>query len=755
MNIASLSVFLISYRDRWNAMWLLCLGAMQWVDAYIWFIHDNGEDLFSCSYNNHLATFLGVGTIVLEPIVNGIACFYQSGRRLPWHLSVIYAACFAVAPQLGKRLFSGDPHCTNEWISYVCATITDGVHVLYNVGMDSYGGFKCWSEHYFFGEPQAEIPLIVRIAFLIGIIYPYRYSVPLAPGIINVLIITASWFIGYYSDAHASVWCCAASFQSLYFVLFDAWLFPTGYDPKATQFEYHATKSKEGKMVKKGELKVLQRRYTRGNALSTEWDAIVIGSGIGGLSTAALMARAGKKVLVLEQHYRAGGCMHTFDEFGGEFDSGIHYVGAMDKVKLLLSFITSKAVEWYQMGSAPRSDGVYDKIDLDGTDKEEDVVKYRAGMKVLKKELIDKFPAQKQQIERYLQFSQSTAGRITDIFVISKIFPNCFLFDENGLIYRSYIGPLMRWMFKTANEVLDEFVDDPKLKAILGGGQLIDWCLVPSKASWWVVAAMMNYYRDGGFYPKGGSNNIPMSIIPVINENGGSVLCRAKVKQILVNNKTNTAYGVEMEKTGDIIKAPLIISGVGAHTLFHELLPDDIPATKQQIEELSILETKKELEPSYGHMTAFITFDGTAEDLELPDYNIHSWGNLKKYGYDISKIQQLFYDDPIKYGDEANITLTFPSAKDPFYCIKFPNKSNALLLCEAKWEWFESFKENGSPNEYGKRTAEYKEFKEKFKAIFMRRLLKYCPKVEGKIIDFEIGSPLSSEHFLNTYKGGS
>ena len=60
-------------------------------------------------------------------------------------------------------------------------------------------------------------------------------------------------------------------------------------------------------------------------------DAIVIGSGIGGLTTAALLSRIGKKVLVLEQHYIAGGCTHTFEDKGYEFDTGIHYIGNMHK----------------------------------------------------------------------------------------------------------------------------------------------------------------------------------------------------------------------------------------------------------------------------------------------------------------------------------------------------------------------------------------------------------------------------------------
>ena len=59
-------------------------------------------------------------------------------------------------------------------------------------------------------------------------------------------------------------------------------------------------------------------------------DAIVIGSGIGGLSAAAILSKANKRVLVLEQHDQAGGCCHTFTEKGFEFDGGLSiYVALM------------------------------------------------------------------------------------------------------------------------------------------------------------------------------------------------------------------------------------------------------------------------------------------------------------------------------------------------------------------------------------------------------------------------------------------
>src|ERR1700675_317114 len=61
------------------------------------------------------------------------------------------------------------------------------------------------------------------------------------------------------------------------------------------------------------------------------WDAIVIGSGIGGLTVAALLAKhAGKKVLILERHYTAGGFTHVFRRPGYEWDVGVHYVGQVN-----------------------------------------------------------------------------------------------------------------------------------------------------------------------------------------------------------------------------------------------------------------------------------------------------------------------------------------------------------------------------------------------------------------------------------------
>ena len=63
------------------------------------------------------------------------------------------------------------------------------------------------------------------------------------------------------------------------------------------------------------------------------FDAIIIGSGLGGMATAAFLAKEGKKVLVLEKHYTPGGFTHVFTRRGYEWDVGLHYVGEVNREK--------------------------------------------------------------------------------------------------------------------------------------------------------------------------------------------------------------------------------------------------------------------------------------------------------------------------------------------------------------------------------------------------------------------------------------
>src|SRR5208283_2478864 len=92
----------------------------------------------------------------------------------------------------------------------------------------------------------------------------------------------------------------------------------------------------------------------RQNPVADQWDAIVIGSGIGGLTAAALLARhAGKRVLVLERHYVAGGFTHSFHRPGYEWDVGVHYIGEVQQssspVRAMFDNLSEGRLEWNPM----------------------------------------------------------------------------------------------------------------------------------------------------------------------------------------------------------------------------------------------------------------------------------------------------------------------------------------------------------------------------------------------------------------------
>ena len=135
------------------------------------------------------------------------------------------------------------------------------------------------------------------------------------------------------------------------------------------------------------------RRYRTGRA-DDHYDAIVIGSGIGGLCNAALLSKLGKKVCVLEQHYTAGGFTHSYEREGFEWDVGVHYIGEMQKpsmLKRIFDVISDGQLKWADM------DPVYDRITVGDR-----TVDFVAGKNNLADSLKAHFPQEADAIDAYI-----------------------------------------------------------------------------------------------------------------------------------------------------------------------------------------------------------------------------------------------------------------------------------------------------------------------------------------------------------------
>ena len=453
-------------------------------------------------------------------------------------------------------------------------------------------------------------------------------------------------------------------------------------------------------------------------------DVIIIGSGIGGLSCAAFLSRIGKRCLVLEQHYIAGGCTHAFVEHGYEFDTGIHYIGNIEKRKKYLNLITDIPIEWDQIGI--NNNLVYDEIRIG--DKSYD---FRAGKQNFIDDLVEKFPEEKDAIELYVNLCVEVSKK--DIFFDLKIAKSIWL---SYLINYFASKKFFTMNNKTALEVIQEITANKELQAVLLS-QFGDYGHTPSKASFFLHASVANHYFEGGWYPKGGAAEIATNIIPVIEKTGGRVLVGRGVKNIIIEN--NKAIGVTMDMDAEInIYAKTIISACGVINTYKKLLPEYIVPK-------NIISNIKQLGPSGTMIYLFVGMNDTPENLKLRSSNIWHWPTSTG-DYDL--MLENFYKNP--YDEPIPMFIGFPCAKDSTWNKRYPGKSNAVILTMIDYKLFEQWENT----EQGKRGKDYEEFKKMFEnRILEEGLYKYYPQCRGKVDYTLVGSPLTFNYYIGSSKG--
>lgn len=459
-------------------------------------------------------------------------------------------------------------------------------------------------------------------------------------------------------------------------------------------------------------------RYQK-KKIPNDLDAIVIGSGIGGLSVAAFLSKVGKRVLVLEQHYIAGGCTHSFEEKGVEHETGIHYIGNIGKRQKILDLITDKKIEWCQMGRD--NYGIYDEIVIN--DKK---YYYRTGTQNFINDMVEYFPNEKKAIYAYIDLVKRVSQK--DLFFNLKIVQYAWL---RKLLSCLVSNEYHKYVNETAYNIIRELTDNEELIAVLCG-QFGDYGPPPKKASFFVHASIVNHYLEGGYFPKGGTGVIPRSIIPVIEKSGGRVLVGKGVKSIIIVD--NNAIGVEMEN-GDRIFANSIISDAGLRNTFARLIKPNVYKTYDNL--------LKNIPESTSFIYLFVNIEGDKSDLELKSNNIWVWPNQ-----DYSKMIEDFEKDP--YNNPIPLFIACSCAKDDSWNERYPGKSNAIVLTIGKKKWFETWEHERCMH----RGKDYDTIKEAFAQRMLNEgLYKFYPKTRGKVTYYDVGTPLTNQYYIGAYNG--
>lgn len=460
------------------------------------------------------------------------------------------------------------------------------------------------------------------------------------------------------------------------------------------------------------------RRY-RPTRLAKKYDAIVIGSGMGGLTTAALLSDLGWTVCVLDQHYTAGGYTHSYERNGYEWDVGVHYigdVGAKTRTRRMFDYLSSGKLEWAAM------DDEYDRFYVG--DK---IFNAQAGKREFRDNLIRQFPDETKAINRYLRLLDKVGNAMT-AFALNRILG----FWQRLAMWPYFVLKLPRVLFKKTYDVLSELTDNQDLIAVLCG-QWGDMGLPPKQSTFLVHSMIARHYLYGGFYPVGGSWKIADSIIPKIQASGGDVFTYARVSQIVIEG--GKVRGVEMND-GHRIDCGCVISTAGVSNTFNELLPANVAKSTGYAKKLD------SVEPSFAHLGVYIGLRETAKELGLPKTNFWIYPDND---YDAAVERFMGNSDeafPVVY-------ISFPSAKDPDYLNRHPGTATIEIVAPAPYQWFEEWQ----GRTWGKRGEQYDAFKEGLGERLMEYLYERLPQLRGKVDYYEVSTPLSTNWFGGYQEG--
>lgn len=462
--------------------------------------------------------------------------------------------------------------------------------------------------------------------------------------------------------------------------------------------------------------------YKKKYSVQKHYDTIVIGSGISGLTTAALLAQKGQKVLVLERHYTAGGFTHIFKRKGYEWDVGIHYVGSVENetsiLKKLFDNITEGRLKWADMGP------VYDRIVIG--DKTYDFVK---GVGNWIEQMIGYFPEEEKAIRAYVDL----------IFDVSKTSRNFFVEKTLSPLLSWLIGgflrrPYLKYAGQTTYEVLSKLTKNEELIKVLTG-QYGDYGLPPKQSSFAMHASLVRHYFSGGFFPIGGSSQIVATIAPLLERLGSTVLISAPVKEVIVEN--NKAVGVEMQD-GKVFKATNVVSSAGLFTTYNSLLPQKV------VQQHNLKQHFKKVKHSVAHACLYIGFEESPDALKLPKANY--WIYPEKVSHD-EAIENYLKD--VENADFPVVYVSFPSAKDPDWSNRYPNKSTIDIITLLPYETVEKWEDK----RWKKRGEDYEALKERIAQRLLAVLYEKEPQLKGKVAYYELSSGLTTKHFVNYEKG--
>jgi len=418
---------------------------------------------------------------------------------------------------------------------------------------------------------------------------------------------------------------------------------------------------------------------TKKDALYPYYDAIIIGAGIAGLVCAAFLAKCGKKVLLIEQHFIPGGYCTSFKRKGFTFDAAVHHVGGCGKWSVVGRCFKTLGIEMDFYPLDPMDHLIFPNFSIEiPADLDEYIAR-----------LQNRYQLEKDNIKEFFQN-----------FI--KLYRATFNNEKSQIIDK--------YKDQTYGEMLDAFFKNDELKMILAG----QWGYIglpPTQASAIAMCQMMiNYLKDGAFFPAGGTQEFANAIFKKFIDFGGHVMLSSKVEKILLND--NSVRGIKLQNDKEI-STGLVVSNIDARQTFFDLLEGKMDS--------SFLKKVEEMRESCSF---FLLYLGVGGDIDL--------SNLKRGFYhtatDVNTIDKewLYISVPTKICP----TLA-PSSKQIISVVVYLDKAMY------------------------KNVTDWKSFKERMTLQTINRLESYVPDLKKYIEVKESATPKTLERYTSNTNGAA
>ncbi len=440
--------------------------------------------------------------------------------------------------------------------------------------------------------------------------------------------------------------------------------------------------------------------------LKEKYDVVIVGSGLGGLVSAIILAKEGKSVCVLEKNQQYGGNLQTFSRDKTIFDTGVHYIGGLSEGQNLHQYFTYLGI---------MDDIELKKLDENGFDIitfDDDEVEYKHGQgyRNFINGLVSQFPEEEDGILAYCKKLRETCNK----FPLYNVKLGKPYYDDTEVFE----------LF--AKEYIDSITTNKKLRAVLGGSNLL-YAGEADRTPFYVHALSVNSYIESSYRCVNGGSQITKALLKRLREAGGEAYKRQEIVDFEVVDGLVSSV---MTDKGNRVKGDLFISNIEpkrtvemvGESNFRKSYVSRIQSIESTIAAFTLYlvlkpGTFKYLNRNYYH------YKRPEEIWDAHNYSEDNWPKAYMVSMGVKK-------NGNEYGDNL-AAMTY---------MKFDEME----------PWIGTFNTAANQNERGQ---SYEEFKREKEELFIVELEKKFPNIRDCIEAVYSSTPLSYRDYIGCNRG--